>query len=496
MLRRVSSSLSSDAIRGWIGAPGRQVDTGLSRSSALELAQRTWEVLVRKGDCSDLVKLGSDLPDVLYALVSLVQQCETDRLAGTLQALRSIPGLIEDNLGAFGDELEAYHLAASFAYLAWSSSRRQGLVPEARSWEGRCAAYVMAQADANAFLRLNVAEKTEGLTRRFLSEPTTVLAICWSLANDRNRAPARVARDAEATFRWLWEHGSFLGNDDQSYFCGDLAFSLVTALRHLGRYGEADRWTARAAACFRDTASPEPWIARVELLRATILFDKHLHVEVLRRLPSLLEDLARFGLTVDSQRGRLLQAVVLKDMERRDEALDLLLAMLDTAEVRDDSLVHGLVLANIGEIRSSQGHFAAGMASLSEAVPLLKKAATPWAFANLQGTIAEVLRDNADIVGAISAFQSAVSIYTEQGMEGKACYVRVLLAQCLAAAGRDNEATQELLVALSHFDKEAVAPDALAAIALLRESIRRQKADPEALRALRQQIQKMGEVEQ
>jgi tetratricopeptide (TPR) repeat protein len=275
-----------------------------------------------------------------------------------------------------------------------------------------------------------------------------------------------------------------------------LAISLGTAMRHLGRYGEAELWADRSAAWFDQTPNAEPWLAKVELLRAIILFDKHMHGEALRRIPALLAGFERLGMSLELQRCRLLHALLLKDVGRREEALNQLTAMQSAPEVHEDPLVHGLTLSNIGEILSSQGQFEAGVPFLSAAVPLLERAATPWAFANLQATIAETLREQFDIAGAIAAYQRAISIYAAEGMDGKAGYLRVLLAQLLGVAGRDSEAIQELLVALPLFEREAITPDALAAVALLRESLRRQKTDPDALRTLRLQIQKMKEVEQ
>lgn len=493
----MSSNFSSARIRAWMEmSEGRNVSPGLSCDGAIKLAKEVWEPLLRGGESAQLMKFGEDLPDVLYALVWLLDQEQSGLSPEGFRAVQAVEELIESNLTSFRDEGEGHHLAARFAYLAWRSRRRLGILGELSLLEGRCVAHVLAQPDAKAFLGLPIGDRTEGLCRRFLSEPTVLLAVCQSLFWDRNRVPARAAREAEAVYTWLSRNAALLGPDDRSYFCGDVAFARAAALRHLGRYRESEVWANRSAAWFEQSPYPGPWLAKVELLRTIALYDRHRQDEALIRIPSLLGALSRFGMTEDLQKCRLTQALLLKDRGERNKSLELLSAMKSDPEVAEYPLIHGLTLSNIGEILASMGRFEAGMTVLADAVPILERAATPWAFANLQATIAELLRDNDNVSGAISAYQRAISIYVEQGMDGKAAYLRVVLAESLVAKGRDREAVLELLIALRHFDREAIAPDALVAVALLRESLRRQKADPDALRAFRLQLQRMREAEQ
>jgi hypothetical protein len=81
-------------------------------------------------------------------------------------------------------------------------------------------------------------------------------------------------------------------------------------------------------------------------------------------------------------------------------------------------------------------------------------------------------------------------------MDSLAAYVRIVLAETLLASGREGEATLEIIAALPVIEELELVQEGVAAVALLRESLRRQKADPEALKALRVQIQKMREVDQ
>ena len=133
---------------------------------------------------------------------------------------------------------------------------------------------------------------------------------------------------------------------------------------------------------------------------------------------------------------------------------------------------------------------------ISEAAGLLVESEIPWAVANLRGVIGEVLRDSGRLQEAAEAYGSAIALYRQTAMEGSVAYFRVLRAEVLILDGREEEARCELLAAIPVLEREALIPDALVAIALLRESLPRQSCDPQVLKALRLQIRKTREVEQ
>ena len=69
--------------------------------------------------------------------------------------------------------------------------------------------------------------------------------------------------------------------------------------------------------------------------------------------------------------------------------------------------------------------------------------------------------------------------------------MRVILAETLVAAGREAEALTELVTALPVIMAEKQSREGAAAIALLSESIRRQRLDAVTIRHLRDQLQAM-----
>ena len=75
-------------------------------------------------------------------------------------------------------------------------------------------------------------------------------------------------------------------------------------------------------------------------------------------------------------------------------------------------------------------------------------------------------------------------------MDGRAAYLRVVVAETLIASNRQKEAVEDILVALPVLDREALVPPAIAAVSLLRESIHRKQADPRTVRELRELLEK------
>jgi len=74
-------------------------------------------------------------------------------------------------------------------------------------------------------------------------------------------------------------------------------------------------------------------------------------------------------------------------------------------------------------------------------------------------------------------------------MATREAYLRIVLAEALLQGGRSAEAELELRTALPTIEREKMVPEGVAAIALLRESVRQRKTDPKALSAVREYLQ-------
>ena len=175
------------------------------------------------------------------------------------------------------------------------------------------------------------------------------------------------------------------------------------------------------------------------------------------------------------------------------EEINRLTGLVRSGSVSDSPLVYGMALAQLGEAQASVNALDEASKCFAQAIPLIEEAKVPWVFADCKAMLAEVLRDQGKLDEAIPLYRSAVQINVMMELEGRAAYLRIVLAEALMMSGRTEEAIDEIVAALPDLNREPLVPAANAAIALLQESTRRQKADPDAVRRLRLELQKMNE---
>ena len=152
-------------------------------------------------------------------------------------------------------------------------------------------------------------------------------------------------------------------------------------------------------------------------------------------------------------------------------------------------------MTHLAEARSRMGDRASAAQLFSEAASRLEESATPWALAYLSAALAEMLRDAGRPVEATEAYRSAAAIVDGLGMEGWVAYYGLLLAETSLLAGREDDAIDAIIAVVPILERGRLQCGALAAMALLHESLRRQKADLETIRALRTQIQRVRQAD-
>jgi hypothetical protein len=77
-------------------------------------------------------------------------------------------------------------------------------------------------------------------------------------------------------------------------------------------------------------------------------------------------------------------------------------------------------------------------------------------------------------------------------MMANAAYAQFLVAETYLAMQLPRDAEAEVLKAIPIFKEEGIVLDAVAALSILRESIRQQKLDPDLLRELRDRLRPGG----
>ena len=339
-----------------------------------------------------------------------------------------------------------------------------------------------ADSRAAAFLIAPEAASCE----RTLSDADALTAICARLTRLVNSDPSVAAEKAHEVYRFLTgTQASDFFFDERDFFLGESALLTAGALRLLGKSEETERWLDRAEANFRHTVSPAPHLARVAYNRLTLRYQTRRYEEVLELLPSVALTFEKLGMTADWAKCQFLEAMSLKDLGRIDEAAGKLesLALHETMAV--DAALRGMALVNLGDLRSGAGLFEPALSAYREAMPLLEGAGRLYALADLKAMVGGTLRQMGQMGAALEAYRNAVKDFADLGMATREAYFRILFAELLLEAGKAREAEWEILAALPTIDQEKLVPEGFAAAALLRESVRQRKTDPNALLEVR-----------
>jgi tetratricopeptide (TPR) repeat protein len=433
-----------------------------------------------------------DLPDVLHALGRLLQDSTEAASPELLAATGALYEFASDDLQSFAGSDEKHILSAAFAYIAWRCCRRMALCPDARAWESRCEHHVMRQDDAGDYLRLSALERGR-MSPRFLGDRATLLAACRQLRKEVNTDPFKSLQFSVAAYRWVINGWQDADLEERTFFAGELALAAASALRLARCLAESELWFLASAQCFARTANSAPSIARLELSVAAMLHNRMDLDGALARLPRLLRTFSELDMEDELRKCQLLEGMVLKDMGRMTDAIRSLTDVVRRGPVSDNPLVCGLALAQLGEAQASVNALQEASKSFAQAIPLIEEANVPWVIADCKAMLAEALRDQGRLEEAIPLYKSAVQVNLTMELDGRAAYLRIVLAEALMMSGREEEGTHEILAALPVLGREGLAPAAAAALQLLHESTRRQTADPETVRKLRLELQKMND---
>jgi hypothetical protein len=118
------------------------------------------------------------------------------------------------------------------------------------------------------------------------------------------------------------------------------------------------------------------------------------------------------------------------------------------------------------------------------AIPVLTKLDDRIALAKVQWGLATLLRETGQIGPAIEAYRQAQAGFDAIGMRADIAALSLVVADLLLEQRRDLDAIREISSALPVITELKMAPEGMAALTLLRESVRRQEVNRQALRDL------------
>jgi tetratricopeptide (TPR) repeat protein len=299
------------------------------------------------------------------------------------------------------------------------------------------------------------------------------------------RIVADVARSAYRNLSSSTEVGLF---DERDYLLGEFGLLAGGALRHLGKHDESISWLDCAETAFQRVIPSAPSLARVSYARLALLFDARRFEEIVDLIPLLIHRFRRLEMQVEVRKSEFLWAMALKQCGRDLEAFTQFSALRDVLEGEGERALLGRVLIETGSYLAAEGRQDEALADFARAAELLSAIDEPMVLGHLNTAIGENLRNQGQIREALAAFRSAVLIYLELQVPRFVAYARIFVADVLLKLNRPREAETEILAALPIIEDQKMVADGFVAIALLKESVRASKTDPNALRELREHL--------
>jgi tetratricopeptide (TPR) repeat protein len=342
---------------------------------------------------------------------------------------------------------------------------------------------------ARQYLSMPEEDRTETFRVEKLSNCDVILTICKVLREILETKPAATVSEASALYRWATDPASAVGLfDEREYLRGEAALIAAKGSRLLGKFIDAERWLDRSEAAFRHTVNPAPSAAGIAFERLALRYATGRYEETLELLPSLKSSFTKLGMDIDNAKTELLEAVTLKALGRVAEHFALLQGLEETPGVRDCPSLHGQVLVHIGNHEAVLGLFDVAARTYEKALPIVMRGNRPVALCELKWSIGEAYREQGSLGRAVEAFRVARNDYQALGIGAPVTQLSLVIAESLLALGRDREAEWEIMSALPTIEMEKMVPEGLAAVALLKESVRRRKTDSSALRELREHL--------
>jgi len=347
-----------------------------------------------------------------------------------------------------------------------------------------------SRSAARSYLATPREDRTEEMTETLLADPDCFLAICAEIKDRCDAEPAIIWEEARTLYSWLKESQKSLGLfDERDYFLGECALTAGSASRHLGKRDEAEVWFDRAEAGFRHTVNPAPLLAGVSYARLALFYDKRQYERVFELVPSLTESFRRLNMSRERLKCDFLEAMTLKESSRLAEALAKLQSMRDDVALTAEPKMEAFVMLHTGELLSSTNRHAEAIACLEQVATREVVRTQPLLAAHLSTAMAVAFREQGMLAQAAETFRGAAEKYAAAGMSTLEAYLRIVLAETLIALSRFREAEWQIAAALPTIEEQKMVPEGFAAVGLLRESVRQRRANPEALRDLRERLQ-------
>jgi tetratricopeptide (TPR) repeat protein len=342
---------------------------------------------------------------------------------------------------------------------------------------------------ASRVLETPIKERLEKAAELFLDDPETLLPLLDALRVRGETSPAEVLDEATSLYRYLesleprYPVDAFL-LDEHDYFLGETARIAGAASRILARREEARRWLDLAEGWFLLTENASGNLSKVMYQRLAVRMEERDFEGVAALLPQLISSFEKLGMGEDRLKARFLHAAMLRERDDIQSAIDVYRGIVDEArELKNEPLL-AHAYTNLVQLHGFRGDASEAFKTAKEAMPLLRRLGNHVAIAKLQWGLGYLQQVQGNALASIESFRIAQTEFAEIGMRADVAAVHLVIADLLLDAGQEKQAEWEIRQALPIIDEYKLVPEGFAALSLLRESLRRQKIDRQALRHL------------
>ena len=347
-------------------------------------------------------------------------------------------------------------------------------------------------AAAERVLATPMDERTARSKTLHLEDPETLLALCGLIRERMSGSPAWAKSEAEFLYRFIEKPKREIGLfDERDYFIGETALLTGMACRCLSEREDVWIWFDRAEAGFRHTMNAPAEMSRLSYQRLAERLEERQVDLVLELLPSLVESFQRLGMPEDVLKCRFLEGLALFERDDPAAAIRVFNAIRDEAEALGSLTLLADAYVNLVHAHGMLGESTAAIEASRRALPILRELNNRISMAKVHWGLATLLREEGRLPEAVDAYRKAQEDFESIGLRADIAALNLVVADLLLEEGRSVEALREISEALPVIADLKMAPEGMAALSLVRESVRRQEVNRQALRELHGYFQEL-----
>ena len=316
-------------------------------------------------------------------------------------------------------------------------------------------------------------------------DPEILLEVCRRLRENLESSPPSARKEAEWFYHFLAEPKRAIGLfDEREYFLGEFALIAGIACRQLARREDAQRWFDRSEGNFRLTVNAVADWSRVSYQRLALLLEERKLEDLLEQVPALIESFSKLDMAEDALKCRFLEGLAYVEYGELGGAAEVFKNIALEAKGQNNDKLVATAYTNLLNVLGSLGSHDEAVAYSREAIPVFLRLGNRFGLAKVQWGLGSALRGKGDAVGATQAYRLARAEFSELGMMADVAAANLAIADILLDLKQEAQALEEVLLALPIIDEYKMVPEGMAALALLRESLKQHKVNHQALRDL------------